>query len=304
MRENQLAPDQSIIKASRFDLHRTSDEIDTSREATKASNLYWCSICEVRRSFKNLSDWRKHEKEHVDAYVCMLRGSVDKTTSGVKCSFCGMSNPSEEHLGAHNIQACGKGAPASFSCKRRADLVKHLKKCHNVHEKAQGEAVADQWKETTKKQAWSCGFCIHLVHTFGERLKHIATHFEQGRRLDEWDTTNVIEGLLLQPGMVNAWKMPLDWRSSETMWRKDIVKNLQHDLEFGPSDPMHATALAETVYNARQPAGQLLKDDKSFLLYHWFRELLDQVLLRRRVTMVRQRSKRLDSIRVTNNLNI
>lgn len=199
----------------------------------------------------------------METYVCMLTGSVDKTESYVKCPLCGMSNPSEKHLGAHNTQVCGQGIPGSFSCKRRADLVKHLKRCHNVQEKAQGEAVADKWKETTEKQAWSCGFCVCLFHTFGDRLKHIAKHFEQGQTLDEWDITRVIEGLLTQPRMVNVWRMPLDWRFSDITWNKDAVKDLQRALELGPSDPMHAKALVEAVYSARKPDSRLLSHDRS-----------------------------------------
>ena len=200
----------------------------------------------------------------MDTYVCMLTGAVDETERPVKCSLCGMSNPSEKHLDAHNTQVCGQGVPSSFSCKRRADLVRHLKKCHNVQEKAQGEAVADKWKETTKKQAWSCGFCVRLFDTFGDRLRHIANHFECGQILDEWDITKVIEGLLLQPGMVNSWRKPLDWSFSDITWNKDAVKDLQRSLELGPSDPMHAKALVEAVYSARKPDSRLLSHDGSF----------------------------------------
>ena len=143
-------------------------------------------------------------------------------------------------------------------------MVRHLKVCHNVHEKAQGEAIAGKWKDTTKKQAWSCGFCVHLFSTFRDRLKHIAKHFENGQTLEGWDTTNVIEGLLRQPGMVNVWKMPLGWRSPKSIWKKDVVKTLQHDLELGPCDPEHARALAETVYNARQPDWHMVNNYRSW----------------------------------------
>lgn len=197
----------------------------------------------------------------MDTYVCMLTGSVDETEGRVKCSLCGISNTNEKHLDAHNIQVCGQGATSSFFCKRRADLVRHLKKCHNVQEKAQGEAVADKWKKTTKKKAWSCGFCVRLFDTFGDRLRHIANHFECGQTLDEWDTTKVIEGLLLQPGMVNVWRKPPGWESSELTWKKDAVKHLQNGLELGPSDAMHAAALVKAVCDARQLGWHLFNDD-------------------------------------------
>ena len=243
---------------------RVLDNTETSQEATKAANLYWCTICEYPRPYKKISDWRKHEKGHVDTYVCMLTGPVDDTDGYLTCSLCGLPNPNEEHLSAHNTHVCGPGVPGSFFCKRRADLVRHAMKCHGVQTKATAEAIADKWKETTKKQAWSCGFCVCLLYTFGDRLKHFSAHFERGQTLDEWDTTNVIEGLFLQPGMVNVWKRPLDWRSSNVVWKKDTVKQVQHDLEFGPSDPAHAVALVRAVHNARLPDWQLPSNDGLF----------------------------------------
>ncbi len=182
----------------------------------------------------------------------MLGNPFDETGRRVKCRLCGALDPSEEHLGTHNTQICGQGVPGSFSCKRRDHMVRHLKRCHNVQGKARGEAVADKWKETTKKQAWSCGFCVHVFDTFGDRLRHIAKHFEDGQTLDKWDTLNVIEGFLLQPGMIRASDMPLDLRSSGRVLQQDVIEKLQHDLELGPSDSMPATALVKKVYNALQ----------------------------------------------------
>ena len=196
----------------------------------------------------------------------MRGGPLEETKGGVKCILCGFLNPSQEHLSAHNIQICGQGVPGSFSCKRRVDLVSHLSKRHNVQGKAQGEAIANRWKETTKNKMWSCGFCVHLVHTFGDRLKHIATHFARGQTFDEWDTTKVMEGLLSQPGMVDAWVTRLDHSYGldfpEIIWKKHAVKELQHDLEIGPSDANHAAALAKAAYEASQSRWHSLNDDK------------------------------------------
>ena len=209
----------------------------------------------------------------------MLGGPLEETKGGLKCILCGKLNPSEKHLSEHNIRICEQGRPGSFSCKRRTELVKHLEKCHDVQGKAQGEVIADKWKETTKKQAWSCGFCIHLTNTFGDRLKHIATHFERGQTLDEWDTTKVIEGLLLQPGMVNVCQTQLVASSlgcepPGVIWEKHLVEDLQRDLEVGPSDTKHAVALAKAAYRALQSRGRLLNSDKplAFTPNHGARE--------------------------------
>ena len=39
---------------------------------------------------------------------------------------------------------------------------------------------------------------------------------------------------------------------------------MQHNLELGPSDLIHATALVEIVYNVRQSGWHLLNDDRPF----------------------------------------
>ncbi len=227
--QNEGSHPNTLI-ASSIHPQRALHAIDISQEATESANRFWCTTCEDRRSFKSKSDWRKHEKGHVDVYVCKL---------------------------------CG---PALVSCKRRADLVKHLRNYHEVENKAQGEGIADTWKETTNKQAWSCGFCIYLFHTFGDRLQHIAKHFEDGQTLNEWDITKVIDGLLKQPGLTNIWRMPLDWKFKDISWKKDAVKRLQHDLELGPSDPRHAQALVQAVYDARQSDWRPIIDGRSLTL--------------------------------------
>ena len=148
-------------------------------------------------------------------------------------------------------------------------MVRHLKKCHNVPEKARGEAIADKWRKTTDQQMWSCGFCTHLFHTFGTRLNHIATHFERGATLDEWDASNVIEGLLEQPRMASAWKRqltasPLGWDRRGITWEKHLVKDLQKHLEVGPSDTKTAEALAKAAYQACRFRGHSLIDEDPF----------------------------------------
>ena len=66
----------------------------------------------------------------------MLRGLLDEIYSYVKYYLYKVSNPNEEHLSTHNTQIYEQRLPGSFSCKRRADIVKYLNNYHNVPEKA------------------------------------------------------------------------------------------------------------------------------------------------------------------------
>ena len=214
---------------------------------------YCCTLCGYVRLFKNQSDWKKHEREHDTTYFCMLKGPREATPQGAQCSFCGILNPDGEHLLKHNAQACLEGMPKSFSCKRRRDMVNHLGKIHNINLKSRGEAIAEKWKYTIEKRAWSCGFCVKVFFTFHDRLSHIASqHFERGQTIEEWDNTKVIQGLLQQSSMIKAWKDKMaslpTWEVRDIIWVRDAIKELQYDLEVGPNDEKSAVDLAEAAY--------------------------------------------------------
>ena len=135
-------------------------------------------------------------------------------------------------------------------------MVTHLRKIHAIH-KSQGEAIAMKFKQSVKKQAWSCGFCVNTFITFHDRMSHIAAqHFERGQTIAEWDTTKVIQGLLRQVGMIKAWTEKLAslhiWEvdNINIIWGGDVITTLQHHLEVGPSDHKSAVSLAEAAYTA------------------------------------------------------
>ena len=244
----------SALNASGAHAHLTLHQAKPSRETTQAANHYWCTICENAKSYKILSDWKKHERGHVRTYVCMHRGPLEENEGGHNCILCGLINPSKAHLDGHKVNTCGQGVPGSFANKRRARLVVHLTECHNVQGKAQAQAIADKWQANTQEQAWSCGFCAHLVYNFEERLKHIALHFDHGQTIDEWDATKVMEGLLSQRSMNSAWKRqlaasPFELLPSGISWEKHLIKDIQRDLEMGPSDSKPAEVLAKIAYD-------------------------------------------------------
>lgn len=175
--------------------------------------------------------------------------------------LCGLINPSKGHLDGHMVNTCGQGVPGSFANKRRARLVVHLTECHNVQGKAQAQAIADKWQAMAQEQAWSCGFCGHLIHNFDERLSHIQLHFDRGQKFAEWDATKVMEGLLSQRSMDSAWKTQLaasslDMLHSGIIWEKHLIKDIQHGLEMGPSDSKPAEVLAKAAYDiGEKPSG-------------------------------------------------
>ena len=140
-------------------------------------------------------------------------------------------------------------------------MVNHLNKFHGISEAQQGRALADQWRVTEKKQAWSCGFCVSLFINYQDRLKHIDTeHFKKYKNIKEWDFNKVIHGLLLQPRMEQAWKKrtasQLTWaRPEDLVWAKTFAKDMRKKLEIGPINESEADELAKTVYSASKLKG-------------------------------------------------
>ena len=203
--------------------------------AANVSRPYSCTICGSQRSYQNHYDWKKHEKEHEAKYICRLGSSQDALR---------MVND--------NTQAHGS---CKFTCKRRDHMVTHLNRHHEIHKVAQARILGDQWRRTSGKKFWSCGFCIRLFTGFAERLKHIGSeHYERNQAYDEWDTTKLIKGLLLQPEVQRAWESILATgpahQFEEIVWDARAIKETQYILEMGPSPTQSAESLAMAAYKA------------------------------------------------------
>ena len=203
--------------------------------AAVVSRPYSCTICGSQRSYQNHYDWKKHEKEHETNYICMHGSSQDALR---------MVN--------ENMQTHG---PCKFTCKRRDHMVTHLNRNHEIHKVAEARILADQWRRTTGKKFWSCGFCVRLFTGFAERLKHIGReHYQQNQTYNQWDTTKSIRGLLLQPEVQRAWESILatgpTHRSEELVWDACDVEETQYLLEMGPSPTQSAESLAMAAYKA------------------------------------------------------
>lgn len=183
----------------------------------------------------------------------MLGETSGGPDNGFNCALC--ITPTPEGC-QHHVRACLAPSGGRFSCKRRYDMVKHLKKVHGVDSKAQGEAIAAELKQTLDKNTWACGFCLTTFSNFQERLRHLQLHFEQGKTMDDWSTTLVIQGLLQQPSIVESWRAKLanSFPFPETLqsvWEEPTTKELQYRLEVGPSQSGEtAETLVEAAYTA------------------------------------------------------
>ena len=235
-----IPPLNSKVKANRQPTATSPSQYNPSddpilADAANVSRRYSCTVCGSQRSYQNHFDWKKHEKEHEVTYICMI-GSAQEVPQmiGGKTEIHGICD---------------------FSCKRRDHMVTHLHRRHEIHEVARARTLANQWRRTTGRMFWSCGFCIRLFTTFAERLKHIGSeHYERSQTYEEWDTTKLIRGLLLQPGVQRAWDAILATGPvhyfEEFVWDRRTGEETRYLLEMGPSPTQSAESLAMAAHKA------------------------------------------------------
>ncbi len=133
-------------------------------------------------------------------------------------------------------------------------MTAHLSKCHGVYDNARVCVLAKTWLRGSGRQFWSCGLCVSLFPTLQDRLKHIdVEHFRQNQSIDGWNVTNVIYGLLKQPGVGEAWEAQLTAQHGrqhpEVVWQASTLGDLQFKLEMGPSDEQSAVLLAKLAFD-------------------------------------------------------
>ena len=205
---------------------------------------YSCTVCPGSRSFQNASEWKRHQKEHEALY---------------RCGLCSAAEADDEQV----VTRQQAGMPSKiYTCRRRGLMVDHLSKDHAKHDKIQGRRMAESWLVNSGKQAWSCGFCARFFSAFGDRLKHIDNeHFKMHHHLRDWDRSKVILGLLLQPGVKEAWENLVAPKSlndcSGLIWENPALNELQLLLEMGPSTGQSAASLAAAAYAAARPRTSL-----------------------------------------------
>lgn len=238
---------RSIPQSSTGSSGLLSDVPEGIPEDEESGHKHWCTHCEHSKPIGTCDGWKRHEREHEIIYRCMPFGAVEKTAAGPECALCGTRSPSPSHLQEHHIHACAGTSRKPLTLSRRSNLVKHLTLHGIFGEKA--SSLADRWRYGWNKQAFSCGFCVMLFPTLSDRSSHIDNeHWKHGRDMSEWSLTNVIRGLLLQPGIKEVWESYLasDTPLGEASFRWELPKaeGLQLKLELGEDSAIDLANLA------------------------------------------------------------
>ncbi|PTB69239.1 hypothetical protein BBK36DRAFT_1110591 [Trichoderma citrinoviride] len=167
------------------------------------AHMFQCTFC--RQSFKKKYDWVRHERSihlpGLDSWICKVPLPDDQSQvvwrvnhSEPECIFCGETSPTDEHLQAHEFQSCAERPVSERTFTRKDHLWQHLHKFHRCRK-------WDGWKpnlhllqhhQDTYESV--CGFCQLKMHSWEERVHHLASHFRRGATMAEWAGREPSEG--------------------------------------------------------------------------------------------------------------
>ncbi|POR39350.1 Homeobox protein 4 [Tolypocladium paradoxum] len=147
---------------------------------------FQCTFC--TETFRTKHDWQRHEKSlhlSLERWVCAPDGprAVNPDNGQLSCVFCGLVNPDNAHMEAHNHSACQERTLEERTFYRKDHLNQHLRLVHNVKFM---DWSMKQWKVATPEIRSRCGFCGIVMDTWTIRVDHLAEHFKTGYSMADW----------------------------------------------------------------------------------------------------------------------
>lgn len=160
-----------------------------ARQRSRGEFHYQCTFC--AQSFKKRHDWSRHEKSvHLclDSWVCTpslseVQQSFELPSSD--CPFCDELFPTPAHWEEHEFEVCSSKPTRERSFRRKDHLWQHLRKFHGCTKTPVPDLEA--WRESGSNVMSRCGFCGCSLSSWTSRTEHLADHFKEGARMDQWE---------------------------------------------------------------------------------------------------------------------
>lgn len=149
---------------------------------------YQCTFC--TQSFRKRHDWARHEKSvhlPLDSWVCtpdLSHLDQQYTSQPDECHFCNAPFPTPGHWEEHEFHICATKPVAERSFTRKDYLWQHLRKFHACTKLPVPDL--DAWRGSGAAVQSRCGFCDCSLSTWAERAEHLAGHFKNGARMQQW----------------------------------------------------------------------------------------------------------------------
>lgn len=154
-----------------------------SHQKARAVRPFQCTFC--TDSFSAKYDWQRHEKSMhliLDKWTCSPHGGVTEEHGILRCVFCSAANPDKDHLETHNYLNCQEKSIQERTFYRKDHLNQHLRLMHN----AKFQPCMEKWQSSITEIISRCGFCGAVLHTWKDRVDHLAGHFKNGANMSQW----------------------------------------------------------------------------------------------------------------------
>lgn len=222
-----------VVKPARPTLvNNQAKQIPRQRETdVEAKKKYFCTAC--NKGFARKYDWKVHEQRY------------HEQQTQYPCPDCNQILFAETLFKSHHRDA------------------------HGCQDCPHAKTVAKDVDVRRKRTAWGCGFCSEMLDDWEKRCDHVAGHYDNGTKREEWDHSKVVIGLLRQPDIDQEWRILLTERhgqfptdlglrfSKEATGRShgENAAQLQDLLEFGAC-PRDVQVIVNLAYEHgyRRPA--------------------------------------------------
>ncbi|KAJ5883414.1 uncharacterized protein N7473_010300 [Penicillium subrubescens] len=183
-------------------------------QKAKAVRPFQCTFC--TDSFAAKYDWQRHEKSMhliLDKWTCSPHGGVTEENGILRCVFCSAANPDRDHLETHNYMSCQEKSLQERTFYRKDHLNQHLRLMHN----AKFQPCMDKWQSSIAEIKSRCGFCATVMHTWKDRVDHLAGHFKNGASMAQWQGDWGFEPSIQErvENAVPPYLIDYEWRSPD-----------------------------------------------------------------------------------------
>ncbi|KAL6706540.1 hypothetical protein ACN47E_005296 [Coniothyrium glycines] len=186
--------DQYWYNHEGISLERSASTPESMLVTKDTADMFQCTVCP--RSFKNVSDWKRHEAGvhsfHITEWVCMLDECV--IDGLVRCVFCTESITSMDHFDIHRVMNCSGKEVSARTFARKDALRQHVLGVHlsSTNDEARKSfKVPETWardvndSQSNPDALW-CGFCQLSLPSIRVRMDHVAKHFRSGVEMRFW----------------------------------------------------------------------------------------------------------------------
>lgn len=161
-----------------------ASNILSKKQVPEDPRIFECTFC--TKTFKTKHDWQRHELLHLplEQWICALHGSTFTTQNSVVCTFCGLRDPSPNHIEErHNYTNCAEQSLKKRLFYRKDHLRQHLR---GVHQANLQDQILDSWKISAEGLQSRCGLCGITINSWSVRAEHLSDHFKLGKTMADW----------------------------------------------------------------------------------------------------------------------